>query len=88
MNYKFAVIHFNVGLHGLGLRPRKNIGHFPKLLAVIRHECLPGEADLGHSARRCGRLAPNLREFHPNNGRVKARNKIVAEPGRPEGIPR
>ena len=40
-NYKFAVIHFNVGLHGWDYTEEEYRREFSRLLAVIRHSA-PG----------------------------------------------
>ena len=85
-NYKFAVIHFNVGLHGWDYTEEEYRREFPKLLAVIRHGA-PSAKLIWATSTPMRQVTPNLRAFHPNNERVKARNKIVAELAAREGIP-
>ena len=85
-SYKFAVIHFNVGLHGWDYSEEEYRREFPKLLEVIRRNA-PGAKLVWATSTPMRQAAPNLREFHPNNQRVKARNKIVAELAAREGIP-
>jgi hypothetical protein len=85
-SYKFAAIHLNVGLHGWDCTEEEYRREFPKLLTTIR-EAAPGAKLIWATSTPMRRVAPNLREFHPNNERVKARNKIVADLAARQGIP-
>ena len=82
--YKFAVIHFNNGLHWVSTEEEYQ-EHFLEFLKVFERGA---DAKLIWATSTPMRTAaPNLREFHADNARVKARNKIVLELAAKEGIP-
>jgi hypothetical protein len=85
-NYKFAAIHFNVGLHGWAYSEEEYRREFPKLLEVIRRSA-PGAKLIWATSTPMRKTAPNLGEFRPDNQRVKARNKIVVDLAARERIP-
>jgi lysophospholipase L1-like esterase len=76
-NYKFSVVHFNVGLHGFGYSEREYRQEFPKLVELIRKNA--PEAKLIWATSTPLRNGANLQQFQSGNERVKARNKIVAD---------
>ncbi len=82
--YKFAVVHFNNGLHGFDYTEAEYAKQFPELLKVIKQSA-PG-AKLIWATSTAMRNGANLKEFLPINERVKARNKIVADLAAKEGI--
>jgi hypothetical protein len=77
--YKYAVIHFNHGLHGFGI-PQ---GDYEKYLRayVAKVKEMAGDAKLVW-----GSITP-LRGDHPNNKVVQARNAIAAKVMKENGIP-
>jgi hypothetical protein len=85
-NYKFAVVHFNIGLHGWDSTEEEYRLEFPKLLKVIRQGA-PTAKLVWATSTPWRRQAPNLREFGEKNERVKDRNKIVVELAVHECIP-
>ena len=85
-NYQFAVIHFNIGLHGWDYTEEEYQKEFPELLKVIRKNAA-GAKLVWATSTPMRQPAPNLGEFHPNNARVKIRNKIVVDLAAKEGIP-
>lgn len=75
--YKYDVIHFNNGLHGMGYSELDYQNHFPALIALIKK--MQPQAKLIWAASTPWREpAPNLETFSPNNDRVKARNLIAS----------
>lgn len=82
--YKFAVVHFNNGLHGFDYTEAEYAKQFPELLKVIKQSA-PG-AKLIWATSTAMRNGANLKEFLPINERVKTRNKIVADLAAKEGI--
>lgn len=84
-NYKFAVIHFNVGLHGFDYSEDDYRKEFPKLVAMIK-DAAP-DARLIWATSTPMRKKENLHEFTDDNARVKARNQIVVELAAQAGIP-
>jgi hypothetical protein len=86
-NYKFAVIHFNNGLHGLaGFTEEAYQQDIPKLLKLIE-ENAPGAKLIWATSTPMRKPAPHLEEFHATNERVKARNRIVVRVASEKGIP-
>ncbi len=85
-NYKFAAIHFNIGLHGWDSTEQEYRQQFPQLVQVIRQGA-PAATLIWATSTPWRQPAPNLREFGEKNERVKARNKIVVELAAQEGIP-
>jgi lysophospholipase L1-like esterase len=84
-HYKFDVIHFNIGLHGLG-RPNKEYGaNFGALLELIKEKS--PNAKLIWATSTPVREATNLQKFHANTTIVKQRNKIVVALAAKESIP-
>lgn len=82
--YKFAVIHFNNGLHGFDYTEAEYQKQFPELLKIIK-ESAP-DAKLIWANSTPVRDAKDHQKFDPVNARVKVRNKIVAELAAKEGI--
>jgi hypothetical protein len=85
-NYKFAVVHFNIGLHGWDSTEQEYRLEFPKLLKVIRQGA-PAAKLVWATSTPWRKPAPQLGEFGEKNERVKARNQIVVELAAQEGIP-
>jgi hypothetical protein len=85
-NYKFAAVHFNIGLHGWDSTEQEYRQEFPKLVKVIRQGA-PTAKLVWATSTPCRQPAPNLREFAERNERVKARNQIVVELAAAEGVP-
>jgi len=85
-NYRFAVIHFNIGLHGWDYTEEEYQKEFPALLKVIRKHAA-GAKLVWATSTPMREPAPNLSDFHPKNARVKIRNKIVVDLAANEGIP-
>lgn len=84
--YKFDVIHFNVGMHGWDYTEDDYRAAFPKLIALLKEKA-PG-AKLIFATTTPYRLnGHTLEQFDPKNERVKARNQIAIECCRKEGIP-
>ena len=77
-NYKFAAIHFNIGLHGWDATEEEYGQEFPKLLAVIR-QAAPTAKLVWATSTPVRQPSPNLREFGEKNERVKTRNRIVTQ---------
>lgn len=76
--YRFEVIHLNVGLHGSDYTEADYRAHLPGLLAAVRRA--------GHGARLVWgsttpwrKPAPDTAALHANNPRVVERNRIAAE---------
>jgi hypothetical protein len=85
-NYKFAVIHFNNGLHGFDYTEEEYQNDIPKLLKLIKRHA-PDAKLIWATSTPMRKPAPNLREIHAENPRVTARNKIVVAVAAKEGIP-
>ena len=85
-NYRFAVVHFNIGLHGWDYTEEEYQKEFPALLKVIRKNAA-GAKLVWATSTPMREPAPNLGHFHPNNERVKIRNQIVVDLAAKEGIP-
>jgi len=83
---KFAVIHFNNGMHGWHYSEEEYKRDVPKLIALLR-EHSPNAKLIWATTTPYRKGAPAFTEFHPKNERVKARNAIVAEIAGREGIP-
>jgi hypothetical protein len=85
-NYKFAAVHFNIGLHGWDMTEEEYRQEFPKLVRLIR-QAAPEAKPVWATSTPCRQPAPNLGQFGEKNERVKERNKIVAELAAQEHIP-
>lgn len=84
--YRFAVVHFNIGLHGWDYTEDDYRRHFPELVATIRKHSQGAKLIWATSTpRRIG--PPEYKEFHPANERVKERNRIAAASLAKESIP-
>ncbi|MCE5303945.1 MAG: SGNH/GDSL hydrolase family protein, partial [Planctomycetaceae bacterium] len=84
-NYKFAVVHFNNGLHGFGYAEDEYQKDISAILKLIKQNA--PDAKLIWATSTPMRNKTNLQEFNPKNERVKARNKIVVELAAKQGIP-
>lgn len=82
--YKFAVIHFNNGLHGFDYTEGEYQKQFSELLKIIKQSA--PDAKLIWATSTPARNAKNLQQLAPINDRVKARNKIVVNLAAKEGI--
>ncbi len=76
--YKFAVIHFNNGLHGVDYTEDDYRRHFPDLLWVFQKHA-PRARLIWASTTPWRRDGANVKELHANNERVKRRNTVAAE---------
>jgi hypothetical protein len=85
-NYKFAVIHFNNGLHGFAYTDEEYQNDIPKLLAIIK-QTSPDAKVIWATSTPMRDAPANLEKLHPENGVVLARNKIVTNVAAKEGIP-
>lgn len=77
--YKYAVIHFNHGLHGFGIPQDKYEQYLRDYVAKVK--AMAGDAKLVW-----GSITP-LRGDNPNNQLIATRNKIAAKVMRENGIP-
>lgn len=84
-NYKFAVIHFNNGLHGMDYTDEEYAKAIPKLLAIFK-QCAPEAKLVWATSTPMREPAPNLDKFHAENKIVIARNEIVRAIAAKEGI--
>lgn len=84
-NYKFAVIHFNNGMHGFDYTDAEYQNDIPKLLKIIRKYA--PDAKLIWATTTPVRKKGHLQEFDAENRIPLARNKIVASVAAKEGIP-
>jgi hypothetical protein len=76
--YKYAVIHFNHGLHGFGI-PQEDYENYLRAY-VTKVKEMAGDAKLVW-----GSITP-LRGDHPNNKIIQARNEIAAKVMKENGI--
>jgi lysophospholipase L1-like esterase len=76
-NYKFAVVHFNVGLHGFGYSEAEYRQESKKLVELMRK--LAPQAKFIWATSTPLRNSAKLDEFQDGNERVKERNRIVRE---------
>jgi lysophospholipase L1-like esterase len=76
--YRIDIIHLNVGLHGWDYTEAEYRTHLPDLLGLIKRKA-PTATLIWAMTTPWRKPAPDTREFHANNERVKARNKIAAE---------
>ena len=83
--YKFAVIHFNNGLHGWGYTEDQYRDGMLKFLEVVKEHA--GDAKLIWATTTPVRERDNLQRINDETERVKARNKIAAEIMGERGIP-
>jgi lysophospholipase L1-like esterase len=84
-NYRFAVIHFNNGMHGFDYTDDEYRADIPKLLKMFRKYA--PDAKLIWATTTPVRKKDNLQEFAAENKIPVARNKIVAEVAAQEHIP-
>jgi lysophospholipase L1-like esterase len=84
-NYKFAVIHFNNGLHGFDYTDDQYRNDIPKLLKIIKE--LAPNARLILATTTPMRDKSDLKKFDATNPIPLARNKIVLAVAAKEGIP-
>jgi hypothetical protein len=85
-NYKFDAIHFNNGLHGFGYTEEQYRDAIPKLLALFK-ELAPNAKVVWATSTPMREPAPNLQTISPKTQRVIARNQIVVDVAKKEGIP-
>jgi hypothetical protein len=84
-NYKFAVVHFNNGLHGFDYTEEDYGKDIPKILELIKQNA--PQAKLIWATSTPMRKKENLQELRDDNSRVIARNKIVVELAAQQKIP-
>jgi lysophospholipase L1-like esterase len=84
--YKFAVIHFNNGLHGWGYTEDDYHAAFPKLIALLKEKA-PGAKLIWATTTTVRTGKPKFEQLAPQNERVKVRNRIAGEIVTKEGIP-
>jgi len=84
-HYKFAVIHFNNGLHGWGYSEDQYRNGLLKFLATVKENA--GDATLIWATTTPVREQSNLQQFGERTERVKARNGIAAEIMKEHDIP-
>lgn len=83
--FPFDLVQFNNGLHGMNNSEELYRDHFEEVLSLIR--TLAPNATLIWACSTPWRRKENLREFHPNNEKVLARNKIAQAYARDHAIP-
>ena len=84
--FKFDVIHFNVGMHGWDYTEDDYRAAFPRLIALLKEKA-PGARLIWASTTPFRLNGHTMESFDPRNERVKARNRIAAEFVAKEGIP-
>jgi hypothetical protein len=84
-HYKFAVIHFNNGLHGWGYSEDQYQDGLLKFLATVKENA--GDAKVIWATTTPVRERSDLKQFGDRTERVKARNKIAAEIMKERDIP-
>ncbi len=84
-HYKFAVVHFNNGLHGWGYSEAQYRDGLLKFLATAKENA--GDAKLIWATTTPVRERSDLQQFSEKTERVKARNKIAAEIMKDNSIP-
>ncbi len=84
-SYKFAVVHFNVGIHGFGYSEEEYRRDFPRLVELIRQTA--PEAKLIWATSTPIRNPKDLQRLQGGNERIKARNRIVVDLAGRAGIP-
>lgn len=84
--YKFDVIHFNNGLHGMDYTEREYERHLPDLIKLFR-KMQPQAKLIWANSTSWRESAPNLDQFHPNNVRVINRNRIADQIVSKDDIP-
>jgi hypothetical protein len=77
-HYRFDVIHFNIGLHGMGYTEAEYRAHFPELVRLIKRKA-PGAKLIWATTTPHRMAAPDTNRFHANNERVKGRNQLASE---------
>jgi hypothetical protein len=83
--YKFAVIHFNNGLHGWGYTEEQYRDGLLRLMDTFKDHA--ASAKLIWATTTPVRKANNLQQISERTERVKARNQIAAEIMQERGIP-
>jgi len=84
-HYKFAVIHFNNGLHGWGYtEPQYRDGLVKTVDSIKKHS---GDAKLIWATTTPVRVRGDLKKVGERTERVKVRNKLAAEITEERGIP-
>lgn len=84
--YKFDVIHFNNGLHGMDYTDKEYQRHFPELIKLFR-KLQPQAKLIWANSTPWRESSPNLDKFSPNNERVIERNRIADQIASKDGIP-
>ena len=74
---RFAIIHFNNGLHGWDYSEEEYARYFPELIQVIREH--QPQAVLMWATTTPVRVIGNIAEFEERTARVQARNVIAAK---------
>ena len=83
--YRFAVIHFNNGLHGFGYTEDQYRSGLADLMATFQKHA--PDAKLIWASSTPIRKRENLQEISDGTERVQARNKIAAEIMKERGVP-
>jgi len=83
--YKFAVIHFNNGLHGWGYTESQYRDGLLRLMATFKEHA--AGAQLVWATTTPVRERENLQQISERTERVKARNQIAAEIMKERGVP-
>ena len=84
-HYRFAVIHFNNGLHGWGYTEEQYGDGLARTVEAIRKSS--GNAKLIWATTTAVRVGSDLQKFHERTDRVKVRNQLAAEIMKERGIP-
>ena len=84
-HYRFAVIHFNNGLHGWGYTEEQYRDGLIKTVDAIRKQT--GDAKLIWAATTPIRDRSDLKKFGERTERIRVRNKFAAEIMKERGIP-
>jgi hypothetical protein len=83
--YRFDIVHFNNGLHGMDYSEAEYQRAFPQLLATIRKHAPKARLILATSTPM--RNPENLAAFTDDTTRVKARNSIAEKCATQQAIP-
>lgn len=83
--YRFDVIHFNVGLHGWDYTEAEYKAHFPELIATIRKYA--PKAKLIWATTTPVRVKGDVQKLESRTERVKERNRVAGEIVEREKIP-
>lgn len=84
-HYRFAVIHFNNGLHGWGYTEDQYGDGLAKTVDAIRKSS--GDAKLIWATTTTVRVGSDLQKLHERTDRVKVRNELAAEIMKARSIP-